>query len=98
MTALQVVLETFGTSVSLRRRADALHVVGGQREVEDVIVFGDVGGVLASRSCVLSVASGKAERVASDHRNRARRAGDGDDAALQVPAQDDLIGGLTQYF
>ena len=47
---------------------DALHVVGSQGEVEDVVVLGDVGGI--------------------------RRAGDGDDAALQVPAQDDLIGGL----
>ena len=47
---------------------DALHVVGGQREVEDVVVLGDVGSV--------------------------RRAGDSDDAALQVPAQDDLIGGF----
>lgn len=46
---------------------DALHVLGRQLEVEDVVVLGDVGGV--------------------------RRAGDGDDAALQVPAQDDLIGG-----
>ena len=36
-------------SVSLRRRADALHLVGSEFEVEDVVVFGDVGGVLASR-------------------------------------------------
>ena len=43
VTALQGVLEAFGTSVSLRRRADALHVVGSQGEVEDVVVLGDVG-------------------------------------------------------
>ena len=60
---------------SIRREAvvlvegvDALHLVGGEFEVEDVVVLGDVGGIGG--------------------------AGDGDGAALQVPAEDDLIGRL----
>ena len=53
-------------AVVLVEAVDALHLVGGQREVEDVVVLGDMG--------------------------RVRRAGDCDGAALQVPAEDDLIG------
>jgi hypothetical protein len=45
---------------------DALHLVGSQFEVEDVVVLGDVGSI--------------------------GRARDGDGAALQMPAEDDLIG------
>ena len=48
---------------------DALHLVGSQFEVEDVVVLGDMGGVGG--------------------------AGDGDGAALQVPAEQDLIGRLV---
>ena len=50
-------------------RADALHLVGSQFEVEDVVILGDMGGVGG--------------------------AGDGDGAALQVPAEQDLIGRLV---
>ena len=55
-------------AVTALQIVDALHVVGGQLEVEDVVVLGDVGGIGG--------------------------AGDGDGAALQVPAEDDLIGRL----
>ena len=48
---------------------DALHLVGRQFEVEDVVVLGDVGGI--------------------------GRAGDGDGAALQMPAEQHLIGRLA---
>ena len=48
---------------------DALHLVGSQLKVEDVVVLGDVGSV--------------------------GRAGDGDGATLQMPAEQDLIGRLV---
>ena len=44
---------------------DALHLVGSQFEVEDVVVLGDVGGIAGT--------------------------GNGDGAALQMPAEEDLI-------
>jgi len=50
-------------------RADALHLVGSQFKVENIVVLGNVDGIGG--------------------------AGNGDGAALQMPAEDDLIGRLV---
>jgi hypothetical protein len=48
---------------------DALHLVGRQLEVEDIVVLGDMGSIRGAR--------------------------DSNGAALQMPAEDDLIGRLV---